>query len=228
MLVAPQHSPGRLAENVMHFARVLRSAGIAVGTDRVQLALQALRIAGFDSRPDFHAVLSTCLLDRIEHKDLFDQAFELFWRDPDLEGRMRAMLLPKVRAQAALTPEQRENRRLGDALFPNPRSDAPQPEPDESMQFDAAFTVHTLYFWPEPERQLAEAHRVLRAGGRLVLGFRERTDDAVRRFPPPTYRFDSTDEVTAMLSRAGFAAPEIRSASAGADLRIAVARRPSR
>jgi uncharacterized protein with von Willebrand factor type A (vWA) domain len=141
MLVAPQHSPGRLAENVMHFARVLRSAGIAVGTDRVQLALQALKIAGFDSRPDFHAVLSTCLLDRIEHRDLFDQAFELFWRDPDLEGRMRAMLLPKVRAQAALTPEQRENRRLGDALFPNPRPDAPQPEPDESMQFDAAFTV---------------------------------------------------------------------------------------
>ncbi|HYJ98492.1 MAG TPA: VWA domain-containing protein, partial [Burkholderiaceae bacterium] len=92
-------------------------------------------------RPDFHAVLSTCMLDRIEHKDLFDQAFELFWRDPDLEGRMRAMLLPKVRAQAALTPEQRENRRLGDALFPNPRPDAPQPEPDESMQFDAAFTV---------------------------------------------------------------------------------------
>ena len=141
MLVAPQHSPGRLAENVMHFARVLRSAGIAVGTDRVQLALQALRIAGFDSRPDFHAVLSTCLLDRIEHKDLFDQAFELFWRDPDLEGRMRAMLLPKVRAQAALTPEQRENRRLGDALFPNPRPDAPQPQADEELQFDAAFTV---------------------------------------------------------------------------------------
>ncbi len=125
----------------MHFARVLRSAGIAVGTDRVQLALQALRFAGFDSRPDFHAVLSTCLLDRIEHKELFDQAFELFWRDPDLEGRMRAMLLPKVRAQAALTPEQRENRRLGDALFPNPRPEAQQPQPDEELEFDAAFTV---------------------------------------------------------------------------------------
>ncbi len=141
MLAAPRHSPGHLAENVMHFARVLRSAGISVGTDRVQLALQALRIAGFDSRPDFHAVLSTCLLDRIEHKDLFDQAFELFWRDPDLEGRMRAMLLPKVRAQAALTPEQRENRRLGDALFPNLRPDTPQPEPDEQIDLDAAFTV---------------------------------------------------------------------------------------
>jgi uncharacterized protein with von Willebrand factor type A (vWA) domain len=140
MLVAPRHSPGHLAENVMHFARVLRSAGISVGTDRVQLALQALKIAGFDSRSDFHAVLSTCMLDRIEHKELFDQAFELFWRDPDLEGRMRAMLLPKVRAQAALTPEQRENRRLGDALFPNPKPDA-QPQADESIELDAAFSV---------------------------------------------------------------------------------------
>ena len=140
MLAAPRHSPGHLAENVMHFARVLRSAGISVGTDRVQLALQALKIAGFDSRSDFHAVLSTCMLDRIEHRDLFDQAFELFWRDPDLEGRMRAMLLPKVRAQAALTPEQRENRRLGDALFPNPKPET-QPQPDESIELDAAFTV---------------------------------------------------------------------------------------
>ena len=96
MLAAPRHSPGHLAENVMHFARVLRSAGIAVGTVRVQLALQALRHAGFDTRSDFHAVLSTCMLDRIEHKELFDQAFELFWRDPDLEGRMRAMLLGRL------------------------------------------------------------------------------------------------------------------------------------
>ncbi|HSB24284.1 MAG TPA: VWA domain-containing protein [Burkholderiaceae bacterium] len=141
MLAAPRQAPGHLAENVMHFARVLRSAGMAVGTDRVQLTLQALKLAGFDSKRDFHAVLTTCMLDRIEHKDLFDQAFELFWRDPDLEGRMRAMLLPKVRAQAALQPEHRENRRLGDALFPNPRPDQQPLQPEEEIQFDAAFTV---------------------------------------------------------------------------------------
>jgi ubiquinone/menaquinone biosynthesis C-methylase UbiE len=98
------------------------------------------------------------------------------------------------------------------------------PWPDAA--FDAAFTVHTLYFWPDPERHLAELARVLRPGGRFVLGFRERTDDAIRRFPPPTYRFYSTDEVTTLLSRAGFATPAIRAAAAGADLRIAVACRP--
>ena len=85
---------GRFAENVAHFARVLRAAGMPLGSDRVQLALQALQVAGLEKRADFHAALSACLLDRIEHRELFDQAFTLFWRDPDLEGRMRALLLP--------------------------------------------------------------------------------------------------------------------------------------
>ena len=48
----------RLAENVMHFARVLRHAGLPVGSDRVQLALQALQVAGLESRADFHATLT--------------------------------------------------------------------------------------------------------------------------------------------------------------------------
>ena len=139
-MLAARPTPGHLAENVMHFARVLRSAGMAVGTDRVLLSLQALQVAGMASRADFHAVLSSCMLDRIEHRDLFEQAFDLFWRDPDLIGRMRALLLPKVRAQEGLTPEQRENRRLGDALFPHPPMPQPPEEPPEQQEFDAALT----------------------------------------------------------------------------------------
>ena len=100
-MLAANSSPGRLAENVMHFARVLRAAGLPVGTDRVQLALQALQVAGLESKREFHSVLSACLLDRIEHRELFDQAFALFWRDPDLLGRMRAMMLPKVQGSEA-------------------------------------------------------------------------------------------------------------------------------
>jgi uncharacterized protein with von Willebrand factor type A (vWA) domain len=60
-------SPGHLAENVMHFARVLRTAGMPVGSDRVQLALQALQVAGWRAaRLPRRAV--ACLLDRIEHR----------------------------------------------------------------------------------------------------------------------------------------------------------------
>lgn len=132
-------SPGHLAENVVHFARVLRTAGMPVGSDRVQLALQALQVAGLASRIDFHAVLSACLVDRVEHRELFDQAFELFWRDPDLMGRMRAMMLPKVQANEAPRPVP-ENRRLAAALFPNPPAPPPQaPAPDE-LEVDASLS----------------------------------------------------------------------------------------
>jgi len=133
-------TPGRLADNVMHFARVLREAGVPVGTDRIQLALQALSIAGLQRRDDFHDVLLTCLIDRGEHRTLFDQAFELFWRDPDIAGRMMAMLLPRVEAQAGLLAPPQQNRRLAAALYPQaPQPPRPRDEP-ERRQFEAALT----------------------------------------------------------------------------------------
>ena len=92
--------PGHLADNVLHFARVLREAGLPVGTDRPLLALEALRVAGIGSRADLHATLEACLIDRGEHRALFDQAFPLFWRDPDLLAQIMRMLLPSSRMPA--------------------------------------------------------------------------------------------------------------------------------
>ena len=140
-MLATRQTPGRLAENVMHFARVLRAAGMPVGSDRVQTALQALQVAGLARRDDFHAVLAACLLDRIEHRELFDQAFDLFWRDPDFEGRMRALLLPKVQAKDGPPPVP-ENRRLGEALVPRGPGDEPPPPAGEEQEIDAALTFN--------------------------------------------------------------------------------------
>ena len=139
-----KHSPGRLADNVMHFARVLREAGMPLGTDRTLLALQALQVAGMASRQDLHSVLSCCLLDGARHRELFDQAFDLFWRDPDLSGRMRALLLPKVQLKDAAQPPTHENRRLGQALFPH-RPGAPPPPSQEQVEIHADLT------WSERE-----------------------------------------------------------------------------
>jgi len=38
--------------------------------------------------------------------------------------------------------------------------------------FDRVIGVHVVCFWDEPARDLAEVRRVLRPGGRLLLGFR--------------------------------------------------------
>ena len=121
--------PGRIAENVVHFARVLRAAGLPLGTDRVMLALRAVHLVGIASREDFHDALLACLTDRAEHRLLFDQAFALFWRDPDLLGQMMRMLLPKVSGGPGRGAKA-QNRRLAEALRP-PRVASPRPPPAE-------------------------------------------------------------------------------------------------
>jgi uncharacterized protein with von Willebrand factor type A (vWA) domain len=129
--------PGRLAENVVHFARVLRAAGVPVGTDRVLLALQALKVAGIGSRADFHAVLASCLIDRAQHRLLFEQAFHIFWKDPDLLGQMLRLLLPQVsQKKGGAPPGPPENRRLGEALAPKVER-RPQPQENERIEVDA-------------------------------------------------------------------------------------------
>jgi ubiquinone/menaquinone biosynthesis C-methylase UbiE len=92
--------------------------------------------------------------------------------------------------------------------------------------FDAVFSVHTIYFWPDPSMQLAEIRRILRSSGRIVLGLRERTDAALAAFPAPTYRFYSDPEVEALLTSAGFVETQIVAARSGPDLRIVRARAP--
>ena len=135
----PAAAASHLATNVMHFARVLRHAGLPVGTDRVQLALQALQVAGLHSRAEFHAVLCACLLDRREHQELFDQAFTLFWREPDLAGCMRALLLPQVNTQ--VPPPAQENRRLGEALSLGRRESAAKNPAQDQRALEASLTA---------------------------------------------------------------------------------------
>jgi ubiquinone/menaquinone biosynthesis C-methylase UbiE len=75
------------------------------------------------------------------------------------------------------------------------------PWPDAT--FDGAYAVHTIYFWQDPARHFSEVRRVLRPGGRLALGFRERTPEVEAAVPPEIYRLRSSDEVLALLTAAG-------------------------
>ena len=124
------------------------------------------------------------------------------------------MVAALSRRARALVDEGRLELRTGDS------GALPWPE----ATFDGAFAVHTIYFWTEPAAHLAEIHRVLRPGGRLVLAFRDRTPDVEASAPPDIYHLRSRDEVTALLASAGFEAT--MSAGPGHHLWMADARKP--
>ena len=162
----------KLAENVMHFARVLRATGIPIGTDKVMDAVRVLPATGLAARADWHATLSALFLTRHEQQAIFDAAFERFWRDPALEERMRAMLLPKVLGR---TPRQDAGAgRLAEALYP--QSNAPQqtleapPEitVDAALTFSEAERLRTMDFERMTSAEWDEARRLV-ANLRLPL-----------------------------------------------------------
>ncbi|HEY2630132.1 MAG TPA: VWA domain-containing protein [Usitatibacter sp.] len=129
-----------LAENVVHFARILRGAGIPIGTDKVMDAVHALPLTGLERRDDWHATLSALFLTRHEQQPVFDDAFGRFWRDPALEERMRAMLLPKVEGR---TPKDESGGRLAEAMSPamTPRKTSNDLPPEVTVDATLTFGV---------------------------------------------------------------------------------------
>jgi hypothetical protein len=126
-----------LAENIVHFARVLRASGMPVGPERVLAAIAAIETVGLDRREDVHAALSAVMLDRHEQQVIFDAAFDAFWRDPKLLEQLMFLLLPKIAGRGAKPNPPRANR-LAEALAPPPKAAPPNPDraAQEEIQFE--------------------------------------------------------------------------------------------
>ena len=130
---------GRFADNVVHFVRVLRAAGLPVGTAHSVAALEAVAAVGVDRRDDFRAALSAVLVSREDHLPLFEQAFALYWRDPRRLGGLAASMLAAehgVDDAPELPPE--VSARLAQALLP-PTQDPRAEGGEERVGLDAAF-----------------------------------------------------------------------------------------
>ncbi|HZA67824.1 MAG TPA: hypothetical protein VE592_12780, partial [Geminicoccaceae bacterium] len=108
--------PGRFATNIMHFARALRAAGMPVGPGRVLEAIRAVEAVGLGRRTDFYWTLHAVFVNRRDQRELFDQAFHIFWRKPDLLEKAMQLLLPQI--EAGETAPQEIARRLAEALGP--------------------------------------------------------------------------------------------------------------
>jgi uncharacterized protein with von Willebrand factor type A (vWA) domain len=92
---------GRIVNNIVYFARVLRKAGLKVGPAAVRDAVEAVQIAGIGSREEFYWVLHSVFVKRREDHEVFDQAFRLFWRTRDLVEKMIAMFSPEGNGEQA-------------------------------------------------------------------------------------------------------------------------------
>ena len=100
---------GRLGDNILHFARTLRAAGMRVGPAAAMDAVRAVQAAGIGNREDFYWTLHCVLVTRHEDHAVFDEAFKLFWRPRDLVDKMLQMFSP----MADPRDKQEEERRAG-------------------------------------------------------------------------------------------------------------------
>jgi uncharacterized protein with von Willebrand factor type A (vWA) domain len=159
-----------LAANVAHFVRLLRRAGLRLGPGDALGAQRAVAAIDVMRREQFYAALHASLVRRHQDHDLFDEAFRLFWRDPQGATSALSLLLPQVR-----TPTTRSlSRRLSEAWRPPsapqpPRAPPRPPEVDTFLAYSADEVLRTRDFDQMSAEELARARELVR---RLELGVR--------------------------------------------------------
>src|SRR5262245_37251438 len=151
----------------MHFARLLRAAGMRIGSDRVIDCVRALEISGAHEFPlrrdDWYWTMSAVLLSKQEQRPIFDQAFRIFWRDPKLAERMMSLMLPQAYGRAA-KPAQQQSQRLTDALFQQPReqdSSVEKLELEARLTFSSREILARMDFDTMSAAELVEAKKML-------------------------------------------------------------------
>ncbi|HWE72605.1 MAG TPA: VWA domain-containing protein [Stellaceae bacterium] len=180
----PESDPdagGRLYQNIMYFARCLRAAGMPIGPGAVLNALQAVQAVGIENRRDFYWTLHAVFVNKHDQEQIFDQAFHIFWRNPQLLEKMMALMLPGF---APEEPEKGEemNRRLAEALQGDGEKDAKEGETeielDSTMTYSAQEALRDMDFEKMSNAEVALAKRALE---RMSLPL---ADLKTRRFSP--------------------------------------------
>jgi uncharacterized protein with von Willebrand factor type A (vWA) domain len=150
----------------MHFARLLRAAGLRIGPDRVVDCVKALEMAGASEFPlrreDWYWTMSAVLLSRNEQRPIFDQAFRIFWRDPKLAERMMQLMLPQAYGRAP-KPEEQQSQRLTDALFSQKQQEAKteKVELEARLTFSSREVLQRMDFDTMSAAELAEAKKLI-------------------------------------------------------------------
>jgi SAM-dependent methyltransferase len=81
--------------------------------------------------------------------------------------------------------------------------------PYDNDSFDKLCSINTLYFWKAPDTYFREMFRVIKKGGKIVIGFRDDKQMSSLKLCNDIFSIYSVDEVVSMLSNAGFSDPHI-------------------
>jgi len=175
---------GKLADNIMYFGRALRVAGLPIGPGKVIDAIKAVEIAGITNRSDFYWALHSVFVNRRDQREMFDQAFHIFWRNPDMLNKMMSLMLPSMGAGGGEFDAPAPSQRLRDALFQGNEDDRERDMNPGEIELDsrgsasAREILQSMDFETMSAEELAEARKVV-ANMRLPI-----MDVPTRRFKP--------------------------------------------
>jgi uncharacterized protein with von Willebrand factor type A (vWA) domain len=139
-MVAKAAKVSRLSENIMQFARALRAAGLPVGPGKAIDAVEAVKAVGIGERDDFYWTLHAVFVQRREQREIFDQAFHIFWRNPQFLQRMMSLMLPQFRGEETDESHREISPRVADALRGDQAGFEGEAREPEQVEVDAALT----------------------------------------------------------------------------------------
>jgi len=137
-LIASRVDGGRITDNILYFARLLRAAGLPVGPQKTVLATKAVLTAGVESPNVLYWALHACFVSHPSEHEIFDQAFHLYWRDPGYLEQMLSLMLPKSPGGSTDESSKELSRRLREQLFSDHEPEATREE--DRIEMDAAET----------------------------------------------------------------------------------------
>jgi uncharacterized protein len=131
---------GKLATNIMHFGRVLREAGLPVGPSAVLDAIDASLSGTLREREDFYWTLHAIFVKRREQREIFEQAFHVFWKKPKMLEQLMQLMYHQIARKADSKPPKAGFKRLAEAMFDKAQQIKAPMQKNDVLEIDATFT----------------------------------------------------------------------------------------
>lgn len=201
---------GKLADNIMHFGRLLRAAGLPVGPGHTIDALRTVSAVGVHRREDVYWALHAAFVKRRDQEELFAEAFETFWRDPYAINDALSLLLPANKVEQEEKRKQ-TSRRLQEAWAPpEPTRTKPrEPEPEQRVDIDAVLTYSDEETLKQTDFEQMSAAEMARAKALIARMRLAHLEVKTRRFQPRAHgeRLDLRRMLKASLRTGGHDIP---------------------